>query len=123
MLLPCHSALFLTKHSTVQLSLQAGDPARPEEVVGDTSGSEMEEEPAGKRVRTCALPLRSNAPCCPGQFHDGSHSKRSCTAPAWHAASSHSQAQAAQVLPSHAWPFDVLPAESHAHGIIFALLH
>ena len=49
----------------VQLSLQAGDPARPEEVVGDTSGSEMEEEPAGKRVRTCALPLRSNAPCCP----------------------------------------------------------
>ena len=52
---PCHGALFPTQHSTrSSCNLQAGDPARPEEVEGDTSGSEMDEEPAGKRVRTCA---------------------------------------------------------------------
>ena len=50
-----HCTLSHTAQHLVQLSLQAGDPARPEEVEGDTSGSEMEEEPAGKRVRTCAL--------------------------------------------------------------------
>eukprot|EP00891_Asterochloris_glomerata_P001338 jgi/Astpho2/1338/Aster-x0999 len=40
----------LRSHTCLVLP-QAGDPARPEEVVGDTSGSEMEEEPAGKRAR------------------------------------------------------------------------
>lgn len=137
----------------VQLSLQAGDPARPEEVVGDSSGSEMEEEPAGKRVRTCALPLRSNAPCCRDSFmtpaaasaralhqhgmlpvatprrrqHRFSRamrgplmcyqqsltpmasSLRSCT-DMWHA-----------VIESQHW--GPLPAESHAHGSSFGLLH
>ena len=44
-----------TAQHPIQLSLQVGDPARPEEVEGDTSGSEMDEEPAGKRVRTCTL--------------------------------------------------------------------
>ena len=53
--------------------------------------------------------LRSTAACCQDSFVTPD-AARLCTAPAWHAASSLSQAQASQVLPSHAWPLDLLPA-------------